>query len=332
MVRQHLPQLLARLVKQAVDGCIQRRRAAKETPQPESGAHRPAAPGKERDQQPAAKFAGIQKRRVQRRGDFRLQPRLLVQADFQVGQQQQLGPPPGITLEQSRIVTGKGLAQIALPVGRITRAQRGAKGDDLRCVRRDVIQTGRDKRANIIPISAKTFWFPRATASLARSIAAKGFSTSQTRASTVVPRCGVPTSRTAVATSAAASVDAGASCRSRSSARVRSSRRMVAPACREAQVAKVHQLAVAGAPGHGHGQFVVALRDPQVAQHRVHQCGDALDVGNGWGLGVSRRLAHGLHFTPGAGTATAPTRRKRGLPTDSSIARLLRRTGRVHHR
>jgi hypothetical protein len=61
----------------------------------------------------------IRHRRVQRLQDFRLQPGLLVQADLDIGQQQQFRPRLGVRLEQRSVVAGKSLAQVLLaPAGR----------------------------------------------------------------------------------------------------------------------------------------------------------------------------------------------------------------------
>jgi hypothetical protein len=96
------------------------------------------------------------------------------------------------------------------------------------------------KRANSRPISAKTFRLPRATTSLVR---AKTLSTSSTRR---IRSCRLTSCSTRVTvrnTPATASAISGAARNCSARLSVRSSDRMVCPACFEAQVAKVHQLA-----------------------------------------------------------------------------------------
>ena len=66
---------------------------------------------------------------------------------------------------------------------------------------------------------------------------------------------------------------------------------MVCPACLEAQVANVHQLAPLDARRHGHRQFVVALRDLQVANHGVGQRRNAINIRCCWDRIVGRHLA-----------------------------------------
>jgi hypothetical protein len=100
------------------------------------------------------------------------------------------------------------------------------------------------KRANSRPISSKTFLFPLPTASLARSKAALGFKACIADSRMPAASRREPMRNAAATTPPTASDATGDLIRRFSNVLARSSCRMVCPACFDAHVAKVHQLAV----------------------------------------------------------------------------------------
>ena len=76
-----------------------------------------------------------------------------------------------------------------------------------------------------------------------------------------------------------ASETSGSCCRRHSKVRARSSRRMVTPACFEAQLAKVHQLALASLMAEIARQSSwVGFRNVRVADHWIGEGDDASDI------------------------------------------------------
>ena len=97
-------------------------------------------------QQTASQLSRVVDGCVQRRDDFRLQSRLLVKPDLQVGEQQQLGPGFLVWLIQNLMIVRESSAQPALPLGRFTGSQAGAESRQLLVVWLTSIERSQETR------------------------------------------------------------------------------------------------------------------------------------------------------------------------------------------
>jgi len=143
--------LLPRDHDEHVDRRVERRRPAEQPHEEQPQAGQPATVGENGLDQAARELLGIDKRGVERFRNFRLQARLLVKPDFDVGQQQELGARLGVAFEERLIDTGESLAQVALTVGRVAGTQFVAEASDLADVKRHVVQACREKAGKLVP-------------------------------------------------------------------------------------------------------------------------------------------------------------------------------------
>ena len=91
---------------------------------------------------------------VQSLANLRLQPRLLVQADFEVREDGELRTLPRVVLEPRAFVPGERLAQVALPLGWVARPQSVEETLQLRgvglSVRRALVKKARELEADLL--------------------------------------------------------------------------------------------------------------------------------------------------------------------------------------
>jgi transposase-like protein len=164
-----------------------------------------------------------------------------VEADLEVREHDELGAAPRLGLEALLLIARERLAQVALAVGRLARAQPVEEGVEGGRVGRQVGVAVAQVARELGPISANTLRLPRATASLASSKASKGVWRSATSRPRRLSRRNRPrrtSARHSASTGCNSSASRPSSCSSPAS---RSSPRIVRPAWREAHVAKVHQ-------------------------------------------------------------------------------------------
>jgi hypothetical protein len=113
--------------------------------------HRPAAHRHPRANDPFAEIDGGRERRIDRGGNLRLQPHLLVQPDLHVGEQHPGGARRAIGFAALPLIVGERVAQVVLPVRRRTAAQVRREGEKLR---RALGGIGRDRREKARELAA----------------------------------------------------------------------------------------------------------------------------------------------------------------------------------
>ena len=150
-----------------------------------------------------------------------------MEADLEVGEQDELRARFWIDFEARPMVARERLAQVTLPVRGLARFEPLREPDDGVA---SMVASGphsTSKRANSRPISSNTLRLPRATAALARSSAAAGSTTFQTNASDSLTGMFAPNRLACVVTSLAAIAAVGDDRNAVSRLRCRSSFRIV---------------------------------------------------------------------------------------------------------
>ncbi|HEX6658404.1 MAG TPA: hypothetical protein VF065_10005, partial [Ilumatobacter sp.] len=123
MQRQNLPDHPLLLGNERVDGDIQQRTSPQQSGDQQTQANEPFGHRKQGLDDAIPHVAWIHDARVERRRDLGLETGLLVEADLEVGEQDELRALDGIDFEARPMVASECLAQVPLPVGRLARRE-----------------------------------------------------------------------------------------------------------------------------------------------------------------------------------------------------------------
>ena len=231
------------LDNERVDGDIKQRASPEQSGDQEAQPNEPFGIREQGLDDAIPHVAWIHDGRVECRRDLGLETGLLMEANLEVGEQDQLRARCRIDFEARPVVPSERLAQVALAVRWLARCEPLHEPSEVGRVD-GRIQAAFDVETG--ELAADLFEprrLPRAIAALARFSAAAGSTARQTAAGKSPTGIFAPNRLACVVTSLAARATAGDDRNAASRLRWRSSFRIVRPACFDAQVANVHQLA-----------------------------------------------------------------------------------------